>query len=54
MKYDETTIERILSGINSIASRSFVRDIEDHYAVYFDELGISVNFSEEATDCSIT
>ncbi|CAG7856979.1 hypothetical protein MCAMS1_01666 [biofilm metagenome] len=49
MGNSEETIERILSDVNSIASRDFVRDIEDHYAAYFDELGITVNLVELAT-----
>ena len=50
MGYSEETIERILSDVNSIAKGDFVRDIEDHYAAYFDELGITVNLVEHTTE----
>ncbi|NOU22756.1 MAG: hypothetical protein HOO93_13420 [Methyloglobulus sp.] len=50
MGYDDAVIERILAKVGSIANRPVVRDIEDHYAVYFDELGITINLNDEATE----
>ncbi|MEQ1544001.1 hypothetical protein [Methyloglobulus sp.] len=50
MDHDEVIISRVLMGVSSIANRPLVRNIEDHYAAYFDELGITVNLTDQSTE----
>ena len=44
------TVDKILLDVKAISNRAFVRDIDDHYAGYFDELGITVNLVDQTTE----
>lgn len=46
MPYDEELVNTIVEGVKAISTLSFVKDIEDHYAIYFDELGLTVNIQD--------
>lgn len=51
MPYEPERIEHVISELKRIAENgSGVRDIEDHFAGYFDELGINVNLLPECDD----
>ena len=46
MPYDEALASDIVERVKAISTLNFVRNIEDHYAIYFDELGLAVNIQD--------
>jgi len=50
MGYDESLYNQVVSKAKSLCNRSFVEDVQDHYAGYWDELGLSVELRDNATD----
>jgi hypothetical protein len=50
MGYDESLYNQVVSKARDLCHRSFVDDVEDHYAGYWDELGLSVKLRDNATD----
>ncbi|RYY86589.1 MAG: hypothetical protein EOO15_14090 [Chitinophagaceae bacterium] len=44
---------RLLSDVREIAKKPFVLSVEDHFAGYFKELGITVRLAIETTDSEI-
>ena len=45
--------ERLISEVGTIASRPFVQAVEDHFAGYFNELGLTVVFAADAPDSDV-
>ena len=41
---------RVISGVKSIANRPFVLSISDHFAGYFNELGLTLTLSPDSHD----
>src|SRR5258708_10390405 len=41
---------RLIADVCAMAERPFVETVENHFAGYFDELGITINFRSEARD----
>lgn len=48
--FDDVKYNEVVSGIRSRASRSSVSEVRDHFAEYFDELGLWVQFREGTPD----
>ena len=48
--YDENLIDEILTTINKILDKDKIRHVEEHFAGYFGELGITLWFLESATN----
>jgi hypothetical protein len=48
--YDDAKYEEVVSGVRSIASGPSVAEVRDHFAGYFDELGLWVRFLEGTPD----
>jgi hypothetical protein len=51
--YDERAVESVLSGVKRLAAVPWVHSVTDHFASYFDELGISITVSDDAADSDI-
>jgi len=51
--YDETKVDAVLAGVRHLASRPWVQSVTDHFASYFDELGLSITVAENASDSDI-
>jgi len=45
--------ERVCSEVRTIASKPFVSAIEDHFAGYFNELGLTITVVESASDSDV-
>jgi hypothetical protein len=48
--YDEAKYNEVVSGVRSRASRPSVLEVRDHFAGYFDELGLWVQFRDGTPD----
>ena len=48
--YDEAKYSEVVSGVKSRASRPSVLEVRDHFAGYFDELGLWVQFRDGTSD----
>jgi len=44
---------RLITDVCAIADRPFVEAVENNFAGYFDELGITVKFRAEASDADV-
>lgn len=53
MGYNATKYEDVVSRMKALCDRSFVEAIEDHYAVYWDELGLFVKLCDNAVDAEV-
>ena len=43
MVYDEHRVSRVLGSVKAISSKyACVKEVQDHYAGYFDELGLTI------------
>jgi hypothetical protein len=45
--------EQVLTEVRAIAGRPFVSSVADHFAGYFDELGITVNLVDGTPDSDV-
>jgi hypothetical protein len=50
MPYDEALANDVIEKVKAIATLPFVKNVEDHYAIYFDELGLTVNIEDAASE----
>jgi hypothetical protein len=48
--YDQQSVERLIDRIRAAAAHPCVTEVVEHFAGYFDELGITVKLSPTATD----
>ena len=48
--FDQAKYDEVVSRVRSIASRPSVAEVRDHFAGYFDELGLWVRFAEDTPD----
>ena len=48
--FDDSKFNEVVSGIRARASRPSVLEVCDHFAGYFNELGLWVQFREDAPD----
>lgn len=48
--YDQSRIAALTSALRSDLSNPFVLEVADHFAGYFDELGITITVKPETSD----
>ena len=48
--YDDAKYDEVVSGVRSRASRPSVLEVRDHFAGYFNELGLWVQFRDDTPD----
>jgi hypothetical protein len=44
---------KVLAEVRVLADKPYVRSVDDHFAGYFNELGITINLNESTTDQEI-
>jgi len=48
--YDGSKIEAVVSAVRKVATADCVLQVSEHFAVYFDELGITVSVRDDTSD----
>ena len=51
--YDEQQVQAAVAGVTRISTRPGVVSVRDHFAGYFDELGIWITVADDASDESV-
>jgi hypothetical protein len=46
-------VDQVLDDVRVIADWPFVRSVEDHFAGYFNELGITINLTDDASNFDV-
>ena len=44
---------RLLDDVRAISDKPIVRSVEEHFAGYFNELGITINLTDDAADSDV-
>lgn len=53
MGYTEATYSAVVSKAKAMCDCSFVETVEDHYAGYWDELGLFIKLRDDAADADV-
>jgi hypothetical protein len=53
VSYNETTYNDAVNKAKGLCDRSFVEALEDHYAGYWDELGLYIKLRNNAADAEV-
>jgi hypothetical protein len=51
--FDDAKYDEVVAGVNAVASAGGAVEVRDHFAGYFNELGLWVKFSDDASDRQI-
>lgn len=53
MGYNESTYNDVVSNARDLCDSSFVEALEDHYAGYWDELGLFIKLRDDVSDADV-
>jgi hypothetical protein len=53
MSYSASKYDDVVNKVKTLCNRPFVDAVEDHYACYWDELGLSVKLRDDALDAEV-